>query len=487
MNRPNAHLHSYRRHWGIIDPDKTMTLAASPLPARTLGLVLSLALALGGVAQEPKKPMTRVLFVFDGSNSMNAFWGDKPKINTAREVMERAMKEVTGAPDLEMALRVYGHQTPIAPGKQDCDDTKLEVPFGPNNEQAILRTLNGIRCLGTTPIARSLEKAAGDFPECRNCRNIIILITDGIEACDEDPCAVSRALQAKGIILKPFVIGVGIEDAGKYSLQCVGNYYDATSPEMFDHVMKMVITQALNTTTAQVDLRAADGKPTETNVPVTLYDQRTGSIRYHFTHTLNGRGLPDTLLIDPVYTYRMVVHTIPPEEKENIKLRPGEHNTITIEAAQGILEVRMPGGDPASASTPVIVRRTGASGTLHVQSLNSSERYRLGRYDLEILTLPRTLVGDVVVKQGAPTLVQVPRPGILSLQFSTPGHGAVFLKEGSTLRWVTNWESNVTNVLYKLQPGDYRVTYRSVNARQTVYSVDKDLSIQSDRSITLTF
>jgi Ca-activated chloride channel family protein len=80
--------------------------------------------------------------------------------------------------------------------------------------------------LGTTPIARSLEKAAGDFPDL-TARNVIILITDGIEACDEDPCAVSRALQAKGIVLKPFVIGIGIEEANQYSLKCVGNYYDA--------------------------------------------------------------------------------------------------------------------------------------------------------------------------------------------------------------------------------------------------------------------
>src|SRR5690606_1769484 len=111
-----------------------------------------------------------------------------------------------GQPDLEIALRLYGHQTPIQPGQQDCDDTRLEVPFSPNSIPAIRQTLATTRCLGTTPIARSLEKAAEDFPEqargdTRTVRNIIILITDGIEACDEDPCAVSRALQARGIVL----------------------------------------------------------------------------------------------------------------------------------------------------------------------------------------------------------------------------------------------------------------------------------------------
>ena len=99
----------------------------------------------------------------------------------------------------------------IRPGEQDCDDTKLEVPFAQGNGEQIRNVLSNITPKGTTPIARSLEKAANDFPECANCRNVIILITDGIEACDEDPCAVSRALQQKGIILKPFVIGIGLD------------------------------------------------------------------------------------------------------------------------------------------------------------------------------------------------------------------------------------------------------------------------------------
>jgi len=85
---------------------------------------------------------------------------------------------------------------------------------------------------------------------------------------------VSRALQAKGIVLKPFVIGLGIEDAGKYNLKCVGNYYDASTPEMFDRVLKVVIDQAMNSTTTQLLLLTDDSKPLETNVPVTFYDQR---------------------------------------------------------------------------------------------------------------------------------------------------------------------------------------------------------------------
>ncbi|MBK8226622.1 MAG: VWA domain-containing protein [Flavobacteriales bacterium] len=208
----------------------------------------------------------------------------------------------------------------------------LEVPFAPNAIPDIRKKLMATRCLGTTPIARSLEKAAKDFPEldkskgARPVRNIIILITDGIEACDEDPCAVSRALQAKGIVLKPFVIGVGLTEMDRFALQCVGNYYDASTPELFAHVLDVVVTQALNSTTAQISLMTADGKPTETDVAVTLYDQKTGQQRYHMEHTLTDRGLPDTLSIDPIFTYRITAHTVPPSVRENVTVRPGAYH-----------------------------------------------------------------------------------------------------------------------------------------------------------------
>ena len=63
--------------------------------------------------------------------------------------------------------------------------SKNEVPFAFGNVPRIKKKLRSIVPKGTTPIARSLSRASTDFPPCENCRNVIILITDGIEACDE--------------------------------------------------------------------------------------------------------------------------------------------------------------------------------------------------------------------------------------------------------------------------------------------------------------
>lgn len=446
--------------------------------------VLTAPVAHAQSTTTPPQEHTRILFVMDASNSMNAFWGNEPRINAARRVLLESLIPLEHLENVELALRVYGHQTRIEPGKQDCDDTKLEVPFGPNNAQAIRDKMNSVQCLGTTPIARSLEKAAGDFPDNKS-RNVIILITDGIEACDEDPCAVSRALQAKGIILKPFVIGIGIDEANKFSLKCVGNYYDAGTPETFDRVLRVVIEQALRSTTTQLLLLTDESQPTETDVPVSFYDQRTGEDRYDFVHTMNMRGVPDTLSIDPVFTYRIVAHTVPPSVKENVVIEAGRHNVVALVAGQGTLELKIAGAVTAEIPVPCIIRKQGEAATLNAQPMNTSQLYRTGTYDLEVLTLPRLSIPNVVIRQGATTPVSIPKSGVLNVIAKVPGPGAIFQEIGNELVWVVDLDRRLARNQFKLLPGDYRVIYRPGGAKETAFSIVKDVTVASGRAINI--
>ncbi len=77
-------------------------------------------------------------------------------------------------------------------------------------------------------------------------------------------------LQSKGIVVKPFIIGIGIDDQHKESLRCVGNFYDATNPEVFETVLDLVLEQALHNTTVEVRLLDEEGNPTVTDVPMTF-------------------------------------------------------------------------------------------------------------------------------------------------------------------------------------------------------------------------
>lgn len=441
-------------------------------------LLLFIPLLVTG-QNEPQK--TRILFVLDGSQSMYARWENGQKMQIATRLLRNLVDSLDGVDNVEIALRAYGHQNSVTASGRNCKDTKLEVPFGANNHEKIKERLLTIKPRGTTLIAYSLEQAANDFPECRDCRNVIILITDGIEECDGDPCAVSLALQKRGVILKPFVIGLGLEPEVMDAFKCVGNFYDAKNEETFKTVLGIVISQALNNTSAQVNLLDDLQKPTESNVPMTFYDAFSGQIRYNFVHTLNNRGLPDTIPIDPLGTYDLVVHTLPQIRKDDIQLVAGKHNIIALDAAQGDLVFKMAGYNEYE-NLKVIVRQDGKTETMLIQDFEQKQRYLIGKYDLEVLTLPRTYIEDVNIAQSRTTTVEIPQAGIVSIGSSSKGYGSIFLEDGDELVWVCNLSPLNTRSSITMQPGKYRVIFRSINAKQSIYTKEKSFIIQSGQS-----
>ncbi len=478
-NNLNVHLSKIpKRLWETIDG-----IGFAPGRSCVFLLLGFLLFPYSGGAQDDNTPLTRILFVFDASNSMNARWQSDTRISIARRLLKESLDELKGRENLELALRVYGHQVPIIKGHQDCEDTKLEVSFRPGNVPLIQSTIDKITPQGTTPIARSLELAADDFPPCDNCRNIIILITDGIEACDGDPCAVSRALQQKGVVLKPFVIGVGLDEDFMDTFNCVGSYFDATNEESFRNILDIVISQALNNTTLQVNLLDDFGKPLESNVTVNFFDIFSEKLAYGFVHTLNHRGNPDTLTLDPLLSYRMEVHTIPPIALDTVRIEPGRHNIVAIDAGQGQLEVKVSGRQGGDAR--VILRGHLSPHTLHVQQVNQKEKVLTGIYDLEVLTLPRTMIPEVEVRQNETTTVQIPEPGVFNLSLGSPGYGSISQVKGSKLVWVSNISSEDGNQKYVLQPGDYKLTYRSKNSKEVIYTIEREFSIRSGSATNL--
>ena len=316
-------------------------------------------------------------------------------------------------------------------------------------------------------------------------RNIVILITDGIEECDGDPCAVSLRLQQKGIILKPFIIGVGLNESYKNAFGCVGKFYDASNEESFKNILNIVISQALNNTTAQVNLLDQIGKPTETDVNMTFYDETSGLIKYDWIHTLNNKGLPDTLVIDPLGTYHLVVSTIPPVEKHGITLTPGKHTIIALDAPQGYLALKVAYNNYKSLKC--IVRKHGDMNTLTVQDFSQTEKYLIGKYDLEILTLPRILLSSVDVAQSRTTTIEIPQAGLAVISKPGEGAGSIFLEEKGTLVWVCNLQENLTQENLVLQPGSYRVEWRSKNAKESIYTEQRQFKVESGSTVSIHF
>ena len=379
--------------------------------------------------------------------------------------------------NLEIGLRVYGHKSNYPP--QDCDDTHLEVNFLTAFKAAdlIKKKLAVIRPRGTTPIAKSLEEGAKDFPD-DNARNIVILITDGKEECGMDPCAVSRMYQNNGIILKPFVIGVGLDKNWKKSFDCVGRFFDASREQDFTNILNIVISHVIDNTTAQVNLLDHLGRATESNVNVTFYNDFNGVSKYNFVHTLNDYGRPDTLVIDPVLSYNVVAHTIPPVTVSNVILSPGIHTIIPIETPQGSLIVKM----NSKVKYQYIVSAVNIDTTLNIQNINESEKYIVGKYNIELLTLPRRKFKNVEVLPNQESLFNIPSTGLANIILPSKGYGGIYLFKGDELEQIYHFKGKQSNFRMNLLPGSYKVVFRSLSSRESIYTIEKNFTIKSGKS-----
>lgn len=393
--------------------------------------------------------------------------------------MGEFLDSLKGLPNLELALRCYGHTTFIKP-ERNCKDTKLEVPFDKASKSALLikQRIQKLEPLGTTPIAYSLGECVNDFTPCSNCRNIVILITDGIEECQGNPCEVSAALQKKGIFLRPFVIGVGLDVKFADVFGCMGKFYDVSNEANFKDVLNLVLTEAISQTTVQVDLLDTDKKPTETDVNMTFYDAVTKQVKYNYLHTINHRGNSDTLVLNPFKTYDLMVHTIPPVEKKNITIQQGKHNIITVDAPQGYLKLELEGSLSKYYPTTVI-RKKGEMNTINVQDFGKTEKYIVGKYDLEILTLPRIKLFDVEIKQSTTNTIKVPTSGNAYIIKGGNGYGSIFVDDGKKLIWVCNLNTNLQNEIIYLQPGNYKMEFRYEGIKETVKTIERKFMISS--------
>ncbi len=429
---------------------------------------------------------TRILFLLDASLSMKNEWKGGTKWTIAKTAVEEIADSISKIPNVEMGMRIFGHLYP-EPDK-NCRDSRLEVKIDSGNLKAIKRKLQEIRPKGITPLVYSIEKCVSDFGENPG-KNILVIITDGEDACERDPCAVALMLQKNNIVLRPFIIGMGLQVKSFDEIECMGKLFNTNTAEEFSSTLKKVVSESIARTSLQVNLNDITGKPTETDASMTFYDVETGFQKYNFYHSLNSRGLPDTIAISPMFRYKLQVHTIPPIIIDSVEVRRDHHNIVNIHAPQGYLHFALQGTiiskSAAIERIKCLVHKPGEVQTLNVQSMNSTEKYLCGVYDLEILTLPRTLVKNVKIDQSKTTEVQIPYPGILTINKSFESYGGIFVVENGKMRKIYELSLKGKQETIALQPGKYRIVYRSRSARTIHTTVDKEFEVTSGGSLSL--
>jgi Ca-activated chloride channel homolog len=84
----------------------------------------------------------------------------------------------------------------------------------PLNKKALIESVQSIHPKGKTPIAASMRLAVDQLKELED-ETTIILISDGQETCDPDPCAVVQQLKDTGIKFILHVIGFDLMSTKK--------------------------------------------------------------------------------------------------------------------------------------------------------------------------------------------------------------------------------------------------------------------------------
>ncbi|MBR7951153.1 VWA domain-containing protein [Microvirga sp. STR05] len=448
-------------------------------------LLAALWLAVPTHAQNvpPAKPrVTRILFLLDASGSMLAPWEGRPRMEVAKSLLAKMVDSLNAYPNLELGLRAYGHMH----GREEnnCEDSKLEVPFAPKNAGAIKARLKSIEPKGNTPITYSLLQSAGDFPTDKTARNVLILITDGLESCKGDPCATSVALQRKHVFLKPFVIGIGAEREFGKQLECLGQYYNAADVKTFRTILNDVVAQTLAKTTVAINLTDAGGKPVESNVNMTFLNNITGQPEYNYVHYRDTQGKPDALDIDALQSYDLVINTVPPVRQENLPIKPGKANVLTYKTPQGTLWLQSPNmtANPYG-KVQAVVRARGSAATVVALPFGTRQKLLAGDYEVEVLTLPRQ-THRLTVKQGREATITYLAPGTLNIISDLKGYGSIYaLNDDETQTWVYNLpDGGSSKVNVPMQPGAYRLIFRTTNATGSKFTDVRNFTIRSGQT-----
>jgi len=179
----------------------------------------------------------QAVIIFDASGSM---WGQiegKTKIEIARETLKNVVKEWN--PAVHLGLTVYGHRS-----KGNCDDIETVIPVGVVDKEKLIATVISIQPKGKTPISRSLRKVANELKYTEE-KATIVLISDGMETCDPDPCETAKGLEKEGIDFVTHVIGFDVDKKTDEQLQCIasatgGEYFSAKNATALNDAMKII-------------------------------------------------------------------------------------------------------------------------------------------------------------------------------------------------------------------------------------------------------
>ena len=204
--------------------------------------LLPICLLLGSVSTAAiAQDQPNTILVLDGSGSM---WGQidgVAKITIAQEVVSGLLEDFPA--DQGLGLTVYGHRE-----RGNCTDIETIVAPAPGTVSDIVSAVNGIKPLGKTPMTDAVIAAAEALRYTEDSATVI-LVSDGVETCNPDPCAAARLLEEAGIDFTTHVVGFDVSDPEALAqMQCIadetgGQFLTASNADELDLAMASMVME----------------------------------------------------------------------------------------------------------------------------------------------------------------------------------------------------------------------------------------------------
>lgn len=432
-------------------------------------------------AQSPTP--SQYLFIFDASGSMWQKIDQDYKINIARSVMKTVLPDIPkGA---RVGLMAYGHRQ-----KSDCNDIETLIPLGPLDPALFTSKLQQIDPKGMTPIAQSIT-AALELLRPISGQVTVILISDGLETCSGDACALVREAKLQGVNLTMHVVGFGLKDDDQSSLECLaqaggGQYFPANNIAELSDAMQQTVEAPIEKGGLLSVKATVDGKLLDIGFKIF----KAGETKECALGRTYDR--PETnprVVLLPAGTYRAQVEAIrldgrPQQEFTNLVIAPEDTLFLNADFSTSDMEILVTrNGDLSDATVRVLKAGSTevvAQGRSYDSPAHNPKKFRLapGKYDIEIASVeisgkPEMRFVNQSLAQGAPLALKAEfSSGQLQVgaRQGTALVDAVVTviskKSGKNVASGRTYQSDTSNPKsFTLEPGEYEVQLDSVKPK----------------------
>ena len=171
----------------------------------------------------PEQETVNVAVLLDASGSMAGEVSGGQKMKLAKQAIQKYAADLPEGSNV--MLRIYGHKGTgtNADKEMSCSSNEVVYDLNAYDEKKFTAALEGFAPAGWTPLAGAIKAAEQDLQAQKgdNIRNVVYVVSDGIETCGGDPVAAAAALSGSGIKAEVNIIGFDVDNEGQKQLEAV--------------------------------------------------------------------------------------------------------------------------------------------------------------------------------------------------------------------------------------------------------------------------